>query len=377
MSEVSVHPKTQTAFLAGGWIRSRTFDLNLIATVMLVALLFGLVSLIIPTLFLAILILDLWLLGYHHVVSTFTRLVFDKASFREHRFLVIQLPLIVIAGTLFAVWAFGYWMPLSGSVNQSTRTIGQVCIDGLWILPTTYLYWQWFHYTRQSYGIERMFRRSSPEGAVISDRAGKLALYSVPLFGIAYRSWQANPKFLFMDVVYVPMPFPLLCGLGVLAAAALGYWLFTLISAARVGCLSAPHTLYLCSHFVIFATGYLLIPDITVGWLVLNVWHNLQYIIFVWWFNNKRFKNQIDPEAPLLSKLSQTKSIFSYVAVCTILGSLAYFGMDYGSKRLLAEKAALAVMIPSMIMNFHHYLVDGIIWKRRKMKVPSTATPVA
>ncbi|HSG70477.1 MAG TPA: hypothetical protein VLA12_08685, partial [Planctomycetaceae bacterium] len=214
---------------------------------MLIALLSGMISLIVPALFLAILILDLWLLGYHHVVSTFTRLVFDKVSFREHRFLVIQLPLIVIAGTLFVVWSVGYWMPISLTTDQATRTFGQICIDGLWILPTTYLYWQWFHYTRQSYGIERMFRRSAPEGTVISDRASKLALYSVPLFGIAYRSWQANPKFLFMDVVYIPMPFPLLCCLGVLAAGAFGYWIFTLLAAARIGALSAPHTLYLLS----------------------------------------------------------------------------------------------------------------------------------
>lgn len=350
MSEISIQTASPSAFLPGGWLKSKKFDLNLIATVMIVALLFGLSALAIPNLFRVILILDLWLLGYHHVVSTFTRLVFDRASFREHRFLVIQLPLIVIGGTLAVVWAFG-----------------------LWILPTVYLYWQWFHYTRQSYGIERMFRRSAPAEAIVSDRASKLALYLVPLFGIAYRSYQASPTFLGMEVAYIPMPLVLLGGLGVLAASAFAYWLFTLIPAARVGCLSTPHTLYLFSHHLIFVTGYLLIEDITVGWLVLNVWHNMQYIMFVWWFNNKRFKDQVDPDAPLLSTLSQSKSVVSYLVVCFTISSIVYFGLDYGYQMLVPEKAVVATLVTTMILNFHHYIVDGVIWKRRKVK-PASAT---
>lgn len=350
MSDISVQTAAPSAFLPGGWLRSKTFDLNLIATVMLIALFFGAFALAVPNLFRVILILDLWLLGYHHVVSTFTRLVFDRASFREHRFLVIQLPLIVIGGTLAAVWAFG-----------------------LWILPTVYLYWQWFHYTRQSYGIERMFRRSSPAEAIVSDRASKLALYLVPLFGIAYRSYQASPTFLGMEVAYIPMPLVLLGGLGVLAASAMGYWMFTLIAAARLGRLSSPHTLYLFSHHIIFVTGYLLIENITVGWLVLNVWHNLQYIIFVWWFNNKRFKDQVDPNAPLLSTLSQSKSIVCYLLVCFTISSIVYFSLDYGYKMLIPEKAVVATLVTTMILNFHHYVVDSVIWKRRQVK-PASAT---
>ena len=351
MSDISAQTSTHSAFLPGGWLRSKTFDLNLIATVTVVALLFGLSALAVPNLFGVILFLDLWLLGYHHVVSTFTRLVFDRASFQEHRFLVIQLPLIVIAVTFLVVWQIG-----------------------LWVLPTVYLYWQWFHYTRQSYGIERMFRRSAPEGTIVSDRASKLALYFVPLFGIAYRSYQANPRFLGMEVAYIPMPVPVLAIIGAIAAGAFGYWVYTLYSAARQGCLSTPHTMYLCSHHLIFVTGYLLIENITTGWLVLNVWHNLQYIMFVWWFNNKRFKDQVDPQAKLLSTISQTKSIATYIAICFIISSVVYLGLDYGYKLLPTEKAISATLITTMILNFHHYVVDGIIWKRRKQKPPVVAS---
>ena len=65
------------------------------------------------------------------------------------------------------------------------------------------------------------------------------------------------------------------------------------------------HTLYPLSHFAVFATGYLWIGDITYGWLAINVWHNAQYILFVWLFNTRRFKDGVDPEARFLSYISQ------------------------------------------------------------------------
>ena len=50
------------------------------------------------------------------------------------------------------------------------------------------------------------------------------------------------------------------------------------------------------------------------GWLVLNIWHNAQYILTVWLFNNNRFKE-------------------------------------------------------GMAINFHYYVVDAVIWKVRRKPV--------
>ncbi|MEZ6067689.1 MAG: hypothetical protein R3B90_18705 [Planctomycetaceae bacterium] len=178
---VSAVPATSSVVSQPGWLLSPRFDLNLIVTVAGVGLLSGAVALLYPQFFGVILILDLWFLGYHHVVSTFTRLCFDRESFQQHRFLVIQLPLIVLAVTVAAI-----------------------ALAGVWVLPTVYLYWQWFHYTRQSYGIERMYRRKAPEGTRVHDYITTRTLYAVPLFGILYRSWQRPETFLGMDVWYIP-----------------------------------------------------------------------------------------------------------------------------------------------------------------------------
>ena len=53
------------------------------------------------------------------------------------------------------------------------------------------LYAQWFHYTRQSYGISRMYLRKA--GAISAWRDFVLdgVIYALPLWGILYRSYQS------------------------------------------------------------------------------------------------------------------------------------------------------------------------------------------
>ena len=71
----------------------------------------------------------------------------------------------------------------------------------------------------------------------------------------------------------------------------------------------APHTAYVASHIAIFSAGYLLIADINTGWLVLNIWHNLQYVLIVWMFNARRFAKGVDPQRRFLSTISQPRNV--------------------------------------------------------------------
>ena len=59
------------------------------------------------------------------------------------------------------------------------------------------------------------------------------------------------------------------------------------------------------SHLLIYLFGYVLIADLCSGWLLVNVWHNVQYIVFVWQYNRRRFASGIDPQAKALSWLVQ------------------------------------------------------------------------
>ncbi len=325
-----------------GWLRSRNYDLTLIRSVAFLALASGFIVVLNPELFGLVLIADLWLLGYHHVVSTMTRLTFDRSSLREHRFLIFYLPPIV----------FGL-----------TFLLAQVV--GIWAVATTYLYWQWFHYTRQSWGVSQAYRRKAGDLVDDSPLLAKLSFYLLPAYGILYRSWQAPDEFLFQEVRVLAVPELLVDLVGIAALLSIGYWAARRIIAWRRGRLAQAHTYFMISHFVIFLVGYRLIDDITYGWLVINIWHNAQYILFVWLFNNNRYKNGIDSSAKFLSWISQTQNKWQYFAFCLIISTILYAGITLGVGDKLAAGLPFAVLFFQAI-NFHHYIVDSMIWKMRK-----------
>ncbi len=337
---------TQTLTSPYGWLRNAPFDLSFIFGVALLALVSGLAAVANPALFPTILILDLWLLGYHHVVSTFTRLAFDKESFLEHRFLVVVLPLVVLAAAFSAV-----------------------LVVGSWVLSTTYLYWQWFHYTRQSYGIERVYRAKAGGDVPGDDRLTKWALYLVPLWGILYRSYQSPEAFLGLPLRTLPVPRWVMLTVGAAALTTLLLWLGqTALGVVRRGRLDA-HSLYLASHMVIFVVGYVLIAEIDYGWLVLNVWHNAQYILFVWVYNNNLFREGVVPGQRFLSSLSQTRNWPFYFLTCLMISTLWYFGLDRILAVLQSRSTLPLILVAYQTINFHHYVVDGLIWKVRRKKL--------
>jgi hypothetical protein len=68
------------------YIRSREFDTTLLAAPIVAGLVAALMVTADARLYPILLLADLWLLGYHHVVATYTRLAFDTQSLRRNRF---------------------------------------------------------------------------------------------------------------------------------------------------------------------------------------------------------------------------------------------------------------------------------------------------
>ncbi|MGH6944848.1 MAG: hypothetical protein ACREH6_11585 [Geminicoccaceae bacterium] len=331
-----------TAVSPAGWLRSREFDAWFIYGVAALALASGALALAIPALFVPIVLLDLWLLGYHHVVATYTRLCFDRRSFSENQLLLVWVPLGVVLGVVALFVAFG-----------------------VWALASIYLYWQWFHYTRQSWGIANAYRRKAGDLAIQSPRLDQAAMYLVPLWGILHRSHQAPATFLGLELRVIPIPALVVDIAGVAALVALLLWAAPRLVAWRNGRLPVAHTAYVASHLLIFYFGYVAIEQINPGWLVLNVWHNAQYVLFVWLFNSNRFKNGIDPQARFLSTISQPKNAWKYFASCLGISTLIY-----GAIKLVVPLGML--MIVYQVINFHHYIVDALIWKLRRKKLQET-----
>jgi hypothetical protein len=332
------------------YIRSREFDTTLLAAPILAGLLAALMVAADARLYPILLLADLWLLGYHHVVATYTRLAFDTQSLRRNRFLAVDLLVIV-----------------------TVVTLGVAATAGAWVIATAFLYLQWFHYMRQGYGIARMYYRATPEGKVPGSRdlIADLAIYLVPIYGIAARSATMGDVFLGLPVKALVLPDPIITVLGLAAAAAVLAWLGKTVRAAIAETLDLQYTGFIASHIVIFLVAYIAMADVNAGWLAINVWHNFQYVLVVWMSNAKRYAGGIDPAARLLSRLSQPGRVAMYFACCLAITTIIYAALDRFTVVVLGGGMAVTIGI-YMGINFHHYIVDALIWKRRKA-VPQAA----
>jgi hypothetical protein len=326
------------------YIRSRQFDTTLLAAPIAAGLLAALIVGADPQLYPILLVADLWLLGYHHVVATYTRLAFDTQTLRRNRFLAIDLLVIVTLATLaVAVTA------------------------GAWVIATAFLYLQWFHYMRQGYGIARMYYRATPDGQVAGSRdlVTDCAIYLVPISGIAARSSTMGDRFLGLPVTPLVLPDAIVMLLGVAAAVAVIVWIAKTMRAAVTETLDLQYTAFTVSHIAIFLVAYIVMSDVNTGWLAINIWHNFQYVLVVWMSNAKRYAGGIDPTARFLSRLSQPRRVMMYFACCLAITTLIYAALDRFTVLVLGGGMAVTIGI-YMGINFHHYIVDALIWKRRK-----------
>lgn len=331
-----------------GLLRGPRFDACLIGGTALLALVAGLAGSRSPTLFALVLLLDLWFLGYHHVVATFTRIAFDRESFREHRFLVLGLPFLIVAATIAAVK-----------------------LIGLWVVPTVYFYWQWWHYTRQSYGLARIYQLKTAVRPREKDRLASAVLYLTATLGVLHRSAQGWTSFIGFEVRLLPVPPLLVQVVGAAALVAVVAWLVREVRAARAGRLEGTYSLYLGSHVLVFAFGYLVLPQLDAGWLVLNVWHNAQYLLLVWMYNSNRFQSGVSPAHRFLSWISQRQRWPVYVACCLLLTTALYGALNVLAVAFTSSTLPVLV-IAYQAINFHHYVVDALIWKVRRRPVRQT-----
>jgi hypothetical protein len=328
--------------------RTPLFDIFFIVMIPLLGITAAVIAGLSPMSYETVLSLNLFFLGYHHVISTYTRLGVSQLNTNETRFLTLLLPFLVLA-----------------------FVVACALLGVIWLIPTIYLHWQWWHYTRQSEGISKAirFKTKSCEGG--DERFNRLVFYAIPVAAFSVMSARDPATFLFVRVETLPIPMSLATGLVIIAVALQLVWLWNQIFALKQGTLKLQHFAYLLSHHTIYWLAYAVISNIDIGWIAINVWHNAQYIAFVWHFNTQRFREGFSRKNPILSWLCQPRAprILIYFFVCLSLTYFFYDGVDW-SVRYLADYSALPLaIIAYQTINFHHYIVDTLIWKLRKPTV--------
>jgi hypothetical protein len=318
------------------------FDLALIFGLTALALASGVVIALEPAAVAPILFADTWLLGYPHVAATFSRLAPDSVQLKRNRFLMFGLPVIVLAAT--AGLAIGI---------------------GVAVVATIYFYWQWYHTMRQSWGIAQLYRRRSPVPVRENPLFAEALFALVPLWGLLHRMTTAPDHFIYpnlpLSLPYVPAA--LANGVGALACLGLVWWTVCRVREAMAGELPLLHTLFSASNYLIFIVGYIVMDDITGGWLVTNIWHTAQYLMLVWVFNENQNGKPANP-GDWFRRFTDGNRAWAYMAVCIVLAwpvyALINASLSWGATGLMVA------LIASQTLNFHHFIVDSVIWRARR-----------
>ena len=328
---------------ASGWLRSRDFDLVLICGITALALAAGGLIALVPASLALILLADAWLLGYPHVAATFVRLAPDKAGLRQHRFLLFGLPLLVIAVTGALAIGFGFFL-----------------------IATIYFYWQWYHTLRQSWGVSQLYRRRSAVPVRDHPLLGEGLFALVALWGLLHRLTTAPEYFIYPNLpIAVPhVPVWLANGVGVLAVAGLAWWGIARSREWLKGELPVAHTLFSASHFLIFIAGYVVMDSIAGGWVVTNIWHTAQYLLLVWMFNENAVKKAAPESKGWFFQLTRNNRAPLYFSICLIASFPIYFAIN--SAMTWGTTALFVALVANQMINFHHFIVDAVIWRQKR-----------
>jgi hypothetical protein len=326
-----------------GWLRGPAFDGALLLVPLALALGLGAAAAVHPPFFFHALMFDIWVLAYPHVTSTYTRIAFDRADLQRHWPLLTLVPLLALAGTA-----------------------GVGALGGVGGLFTAYYLGQTYHYARQSYGIARAYRRRGG-GEAATGLLADAVVYAFPVWGLLHRAQQGHSTFYQNPLLLPRVPAPAAHLAGGVAVALFMAWGYRELRALRAG-RHHGHALFVLSHVLVTAVSYLLVTDITVGWLIVNIWHNAQYLFFVWGFNTARFHRGVDDRSAFLSRLCQPRNVGAYALVCVAIGAGIHELIEVAGKHLQVGLFPVLLVL-HLSVNFHHYLVDGVIWKRQHVTV--------
>ncbi|HVV49186.1 MAG TPA: hypothetical protein VHO06_05985 [Polyangia bacterium] len=287
--------------------------------------------------------LSLLLVGPHYA-ATYRRAYTSRDVIRDHPWVTLAAPPILVAAALAAV--------------RHPTSVG-LAYFGL------YVGWSGFHYSRQSLGIAMLYPLR--QGARLDAREKRLLalpLYTswiLSLLGLFRLSGTArNPAYELVRRAYAGAPLPdwaMLAGLGALAVSALGVVAVARARRARGVPLPWPTYAVLSAQIAWFTIAlYHPLFNLT----LVPMFHGLQYLALTSWHAAR------EPGAG---------SPWRFVRY-----ALVVLGLGFVIRPLLFEAfgspdAARALIVTAAVasfVNLHHFLLDGRIWRLRERRVAQT-----
>jgi len=283
--------------------------------------------------------------NYPHFMATVYRAYRTREQFEKYKFFTLHLTLLlVITGVL---------------LHTSYRLLP-------WVF-TLYIYWSPWHYAGQNYGLLKMFVHRSGEALTRNQgrwlRAAFIASYLMLLASFE-TGGSSDPLILSLGL---PAKFTIPVRIALGGAFAFCAWISLHDLIARTGFrrMIAPLTLLL-TQFLWFVLPTLIeiratIPQTRYSSGILAVLHSAQYI----WITS--YYHQRDARAA-----GQSNWRFAGYFVTLVAGGIALFiPGPWLVSYIFHYDFTTSFLIFTALVNIHHFLLDGAIWKLRDSRVSS------
>ena len=283
--------------------------------------------------------------NYPHYMATIYRAYHNAADFQKYRIFTVHITALIALTLLLS----HFWL----------RAIP-------WIF-TLYLVWSPWHYSGQNYGLFMMFAR---RGGANPSAPGRRALYSAFLISylILLLSFLTGPS---SDPLFISPAIPerissaavLLLGVAFVACSAYGWTGL----AEQVGwrrllpavTLFSTQCLWFLLPTALSLVEGLRVPQSRYSSGVFAVMHSAQYL----WITSYYARREAGVKG------SGRWRPFAYFAVLVAGGIALFVPGPWLASRLLHFDFGASFLIFTALVNIHHFILDGAIWKLRDSRI--------
>jgi tetratricopeptide (TPR) repeat protein len=285
------------------------------------------------------------LFNYPHFMATVYRAYHTRTEFEKYRIFTVQIALLLaVAGVIAHVW-----YPLLP-----------------WIF-TLYICWSPWHYTGQNFGLLMMFTRRSGLAPSSAERnAIHLSfIASFLLLMLSFHTGASGDELILSLGLPAGFTLPARAALAVFFVAACGWALISMARRSSLRTIIAPLTLAV-TQFLWFLLPALIelfsgheVPQTRYSSGVLAVLHSTQYLWITSYYQAREARERGDANWKL-----------SRYLLTLVSGGIALFipGPWIASRVFHADFAASFLTFTALV-NIHHFILDGALWKLRDSRV--------
>ena len=285
--------------------------------------------------------------NYPHFMATVYRAYHSYDEFAKYRFFTVHLAVLLACAGLIA----HLWYPLLP-----------------WIF-TLYICWSPWHYTGQNFGLLMMFARRAGLAPTRREREALhlsfIASYLMLLF--SFHTGPSGDALILSLGLPAKFTLPARAMLGLFFVAATGWSLFSLARRSNWRVLLPTATL-VTTQFLWFLLPALIelmsgkeVPQTRYSSGILAVLHSAQYLWITSYYQQKEAR-----------AAGQASWSFVRYLLTLVAGGIALFvpGPWIVSRLFHADFAASFLTFTALV-NLHHFILDGAIWKLRDTRIAS------